>query len=91
MPDNTFYLLYLFVFYLFKEKEIQPCLANEKTKEEGWVEHSLIKLGGPLSSGDRLTWAAYHASDHEENDPPALTALLPLFYEKVSCKGIDGV
>lgn len=66
-------------------KEIEEsCLAFEKMKEERWVQHSLSKLGeNPLSSEDTLTWAAYHASDLVDLDPPALTALLPLFYEKV--------
>lgn len=32
--------------------------------------------------GDTFTWAAYHASDSSEQHPPALTALLPLFYKK---------
>ena len=36
-------------------------------------------------SEDALVWAAYHAS-HQPliEDPPALCALLPLFYEKAA-------
>lgn len=68
-------------------KEIEEsCIGDEKRKEERWVEHSLAKLEVSVSSEDTLTWAAYHASDLVEVDPPALTAHLPLFYEKVSYK-----
>ena len=64
-------------------KEIEEsCIGDEKRKEERWVEHSLAKLEEvSVSSEDTLTWAAYHASDLVEVDPPALTALLPLFYK----------
>ena len=66
-------------------KESASCMAVEKQREERWVEHSLRKLDeGSVSSGDTVTWAAYHASTHTEEDPPALTALLPLFYEKAA-------
>ena len=49
------------------------------------MEHSLIKLvQETVSSNDAVTWAAYHASTQIEEDQPALTALLPLFYEKAA-------
>jgi hypothetical protein len=38
---------------------------------------------GELSMQDAITWAAYHASLQSPLEyPPALHALLPLFYEK---------
>ena len=36
-----------------------------------------------VSAEDSITWAAYHSKNQQQtNDPPAITALLPLFYEK---------
>ena len=66
-------------------KESVSCLAVQKQSEEQWVEHSLGKLeDGSVSSSDTVTWAAYHASTQMEADSTALTALLPLFYEKAA-------
>ena len=60
-------------------------MAVEKQREERWAEYSLGKLDeGSVSSSETVTWAAYHASTQTEEDPPALTALLPLFYEKAA-------
>ncbi|CAB3987893.1 Hypothetical predicted protein [Paramuricea clavata] len=66
-------------------KEIVSCMAEAKRNEEQWVVHSLEKLDEEsVTSGDTLAWAAFHASAQTEEDPPALTALLPLFYEKAA-------
>ena len=66
-------------------KEQESCMAVEKQRGERWLEYSLGKLDeGSVSSGEKVTWAAYHASTQTEEDPPALTALLPLFYEKAA-------
>lgn len=66
-------------------KESVSCMAVERQREERWVEHSLGKLHeGSVFSSDTVTWPAYHASTQTEEDPPALTALLPLFYEKAA-------
>ena len=49
-----------------------------------WIEHALKLLTkDSLSCGGDLVWAAYYASKEllAEN-PPAVCALLPLFYEK---------
>ena len=65
--------------------ESVSCMAAEKQTEVTWVEHSLRKLEEvSISSSDTVTWAAYHASTQTEEHPPALTALLPLFYEKAA-------
>ena len=60
-------------------------MAVEKQREERWLEYSLGKLDeGSVSSSVAVTWEAYHASTQTEEDPPALTALLSLFYEKAA-------
>jgi hypothetical protein len=48
------------------------CILSKKLDEES------------VTSGDTLAWAAFHASAQTEEDPPALTALLSLFYEKAA-------
>ena len=66
-------------------KEPESCIAVEKQREERWLEYSLGKLDeGSVSPSETVTWAAYHASTQMEEDPPALTALLPLFYKKAA-------
>ena len=66
-------------------KEIVSRMAEAKRSEEQWVVHSLEKLDEEsVTSGDTLAWGAFHASAQTEEDPPALTALLPLFYEKAA-------
>ena len=66
-------------------KEPESCMAVVKQREERWLEYSLRKLDeGSVSSSETVTWAAYHASTQTEEDPPALTALHPLFYEKAA-------
>lgn len=66
-------------------EEVGSCTDEEKQSEIRWVEHSLRKLQEEnLTSEDTVTWASFHSSDAAEKDPPALTALLPLFYEKAA-------
>ena len=54
------------------------------------MEYSLGKLDeGSVSSSETVTtWASNHASTHTEEDPPALTALLHLFYEKAATRAM---
>lgn len=68
----------------------ETCIKEESKKEEKWVEHVRPKLENShiLQSDDRITWAAYHSTANNEDQQPALSALLPLFYEKV-CKLIE--
>lgn len=63
---------------------VERCLDNAKTEEHSWVEHALPLLTKEnLSKEDVIAWAAYHASIQPPlEDPPARSALLPLFYEK---------
>ena len=64
-------------------KDPESCITEEKKKEDQWAEYSSSKLNDEsVMPGDTFTWAAYHASDSSEQHPPALTALLPLFYKK---------
>ncbi|EDO42325.1 predicted protein [Nematostella vectensis] len=66
-------------------EEPESCISEEKKKEDQWAEYSSSKLtDDSVTSEDTLTWAAYHASDSLEEHPPAVTALLPLFYEKAA-------
>ena len=55
-------------------------------QEKCWVEHALKELNKDnLTSKDAIAWAAYHSSEQPiEKDPPAISALLPLFYEKAA-------
>ena len=62
---------------------VDSCLEEAIAKEQSWAEHALPLLGTELGSTDAIAWAAYHASMQPQvEDPPALCALLPLFYEK---------
>jgi hypothetical protein len=61
------------------------CLNEAKKLEESWLKSSLDLLGKDLDESDKIVWAAYHATHQAEiEDPPAITALLPLFYEKAA-------
>ena len=55
-------------------------------QEDSWVKQvlDLLQKKG-ISRDDSLAWAGYHASAQPiVNDPPALCALCPLFYEKAA-------
>ena len=66
-------------------KETGRSLNIEKGEEKRWMEETLVKLDKEhVVAGDKLTWAAFHSAKQVEKDPPALTALLPLFYEKAA-------
>ena len=45
---------------------------------------ALLQLGkDDVNADDAIAWAAYHSINQPEtSDPPVITALLPLFYEK---------
>ena len=64
--------------------EVNSTAEDFKLQEKGWVEHALQKLNkNGLTSEDCIVWAAYHSSKQQvEKNPPALSALLPLFCEK---------
>ena len=69
------------------ECDISPvgnCLNDARNEEHNWVKKALPLLKKEnLSSADAIAWAAYHASLQPPiEDPPARSALLPLFYEK---------
>ena len=52
------------------------------------VKQDILNNVNICSSNDAVTWAAYHALTQIEEDQPALTALLPLFYEKAATPAI---
>jgi hypothetical protein len=68
------------------QQNTNSCIAENKIYENRWIEHALqILEKDNLTSEDCMTWAAYHSKDQPvEKDPPAVSALLPLFYEKAS-------
>ena len=59
-------------------------VEDAKQQEANRLNHASSKLGNiDISAEDAIAWAAYHSGKQQDtNDPPALTALLPLFYEK---------
>lgn len=66
-------------------KETGCSLIFEKGEEKRWMEETLVKFDKEnVMADDMLTWAAFHSAKQVEKDPPALTALLPIFYEKAA-------
>ena len=65
-------------------RPVQTCLDKARAEENSWVEYSLpLVRKEELASEDDIVWAACHASlQPTMEDPSALCALLPLFYEK---------
>ncbi len=59
-------------------------IEDARQQEDRWMSHALTKLSkDDVTAEDCIAWAAYHSSNQLlTNDPPAITALLPLFYEK---------
>ena len=67
-------------------RDVTGMIEACKLEEKGWAEHALQKLNEEdLTSEDSIVWAAYHSSKQQiEKSPPALSALLPVFYEKAA-------
>lgn len=65
---------------------VQPMLEEAKVQESKWVCHALSKLGSEnISATDAITWAAYHSARQPPvTPPPAVSGMLPLFYEKAA-------
>ena len=62
-------------------------LGRAHVKEKCWLDHSLKVIEKQeLNKGEIVAWSAYHASlqDVSGDLQPALTHLLPLFYEKAA-------
>lgn len=60
-------------------------LDQAQARERSWVEHTLALLEKELTSTDALAWAAYHSLQQTPaEDPPAICALMPLFYDKAA-------
>lgn len=66
--------------------EISSTLEHERSQESRWVKNSLELLEKEhLVSEDKIVWSAYHSVNQQlEKDPPAVSALLALFYEKAA-------
>ena len=67
-----------------KLKEVGRCLDEAIVQENKWTKHALEQLKKEtLVKHDSIAWAAYHASLQPSiKEPPCITALFPLFYEK---------
>lgn len=69
-------------------EDISGVLENAKCKEEQWIKHASQKLNGgsdDIVAEDAITWSAYHSSElQNDKNPPSLSGLLPLFYEKAA-------
>lgn len=61
-------------------------LEEAKNEEDAWIARGIQLLSqDELQKGDYITWAAFHASlESVPEDPPAITALLPLFQDKAA-------
>ena len=61
----------------------RACLDEALVEEASWFHHALPLVEEEVVTNNAIAWAAYHASHQPPIvDPPALCALLPLFYEK---------
>jgi len=66
---------------------IEGKLTQAKLKEKQWLDHAMILLEKEqVKEGDIIAWSPYHASQENISDyaQPAVTQLLPLFYEKAA-------
>lgn len=65
---------------------VPSTLNDAKAREDQWVSHASSQLEkDTVVAEDTVAWAAYHSSLQEStSNPPAITALLPLFYEKAA-------
>ena len=63
---------------------VESCIDDARATEQKWINQALPLLEKEeLNIKDAITWAAYHASKQPPiEDPPAKSALLPLFYDK---------
>ena len=66
--------------------DLPTCLDEAVARESSWVQHALTLVEKEeLTREDAIAWAAYHALQQTPaEDPPAVCALLPLFYEKAA-------
>ena len=68
-------------------KSFDGHLGTAHMEEKCWLDHSLKVIEmEELNKGEIVAWSAYHASLQDVSDDlqPALTQLLPLFYEKAA-------
>ena len=66
--------------------EIDGKLRDAVTQEQGWIEYCLPYLDKQtVFKGEAITLSAYHASKQPQVvEPPAISSVLPLFYEKAA-------
>lgn len=66
--------------------ELNGTLEEGKAQEKEWLEQSMeILEKDEIATDDKITWAAHHSAKQSvSGDPPVISALLPLFYEKAA-------
>ena len=66
--------------------EVDGKLEEAIAIEKDWiVKVSELVERQNSRKGDQIAWATYHASNQPKpSDPPAVSTLLPLFYEKAA-------
>jgi len=66
-------------------EHLQSYLDEAQLKERRWIEHALTLVEKDnLTSEDALVWAAHHPIQQPlTEDPPAISALLPLFMRRL--------
>ena len=72
--------------HLVFDNEATGLLVAGRADEEKWFDHGLQLLTKEsLMKDDYVSWAAFHASlESDPLYPPAITTLLPLFYDKAA-------
>ena len=59
------------------------CFEQCEAEEYEWLNHAHALLSKEIGETDRISWAAYHASQQRDKPIPKTTqAILPIFHEK---------
>ena len=67
--------------------KIEGNLNKAMAQEKHWLDHAMMLIEKKeVEENDDIAWSAYHASQEDPSDAvlPALTQLMPLFYEKAA-------
>ena len=70
---------------------INSNLNEAIAQEKRWLDHAMMLMEKEeVEEKDVIAWSAYHASQENPSDstPPAITQLLPLFYEKATTAAV---
>ena len=67
--------------------KIEGNLNKAMAQEKRWLDRAMMLMEKKeVEENDNIAWSAYHASQEDPSDTvfPALTQLMPLFYEKAA-------